>query len=360
MLKKNNNYKQLAESICAEVQSSIPAQFEADAAKKGLLGKIEQVLLANDLYNSAAEFRNVTILLSDIRGFTALAETFSAMTVMELLNRYFSHMSEVITQYGGTIDKLMGDSMMVLFGAPQSAADDVERAVSCAVAMQRAMSEFNQQNRDLDLPEMYMGIGINSGKVMVGALGSDYHREYTVVGDAVNITSRIEAQSLRGQILISENTYRLAKSFVQVGEPNKVMVKGKKQAVCLYDLMGTTGPHAMTVPRREVRKSPRVAVNMPCYCHRLVGKQVDSQVFQGEVLDLGYNGLLMRCPIALEPLSEIKMAVSLQLLGTDTTDIYARVVKVDQRADGILCGLEFTSIDTVGQQTIKQFVDNQL
>jgi len=357
---KNNNYKQLAESICAEVQSSIPPQFEADVAREGLLGKIQQLLLANEINDSAPEYRDVTILLADIRGFTALAETFSAMTVMELLNRYFSHMSEVITQYGGTIDKLMGDSMMVLFGVPQAAADDVERAISCAVAMQRAMSEFNQQNFELDLPEMYMGIGINSGKVMVGALGSDYHREYTVVGDAVNITSRIEAQSLRGQILLSENTYQLAKSFVQVGEPNNVMVKGKKQTMCLYDLMGTTGPRAMTVPRREVRKSPRVAVNMSCYCYRLVGKQVDTQAFQGEVLDLGYNGLLMRCPIALEPLSEIKMAVSLQLLGTDTTDIYARVVKVDQRADGILCGLEFTSIDTVGQQTIKQFVDNQL
>ena len=113
------------------------------------------------------------------------------MTVMELLNRYFAHMGEVITEYGGTIDKLMGDSMMVLFGAPQAAADDVERAIGCAVAMQRAMSEFNQQNRELDLPDMYMGIGINSGKVMVGSLGSNYHREYTVVGDAVNITSRI-------------------------------------------------------------------------------------------------------------------------------------------------------------------------
>ncbi|ARN73739.1 adenylate/guanylate cyclase domain-containing protein [Oceanicoccus sagamiensis] len=360
MLKKGSNYKELAESICSEVQSCLPTQFERSAAKKVLLGKIEKLLLASDINDAAPESRSVTILLSDIRGFTALAETFSALTVMELLNRYFSRMTEVIVQHGGTIDKLMGDSIMVLFGAPQSGVDDVERAIACAVEMQRAMSEFNEQNLALGLPEMFMGIGINTGQVMAGSLGSDHHREYTVIGDEVNLTSRIEAQSLRGQILISENTYRMAKSFVLVGEPNKVRVKGKKEAVHLYDLMGTTRPRAMTVPRREIRKSPRVAIHMPCFFHRLVGKQVDSKEFQGEVVDLGYNGLLMVSPIMLEPFSEIKMQVSLQLLGTGTTDIYARVVKVDQGENGVLCSLEFTSMDTAGQQTIKQFVDNQL
>ena len=360
MLKKNNNYKQLAASICAEVQSTLSAQLEIDAAENGLVGKIEKLLAANDADDSAPEFRNVTIVMSDIRGFTSLVETLPAMTMMELLNRYFSHMTDVVMQHGGTIDNLMGDSMMVLFGAPHAGADDVARAISCAVDMQRAMSEFNQQNSELGLPDMYMGIGINSGNVIVGALGSDYHREYAVVGDAVNITSRIEAQSLRGQVLMSEITYGMAKSFVQVGEPNKVMVKGKRDALCLYDLIAITKPKAITVPRREVRKSPRVAVNMRCYFYQLVGKLVDGEAFQGEVIDLGYNGLLMQSPIELEPLSEIKMAVSLQLLGTDTTDIYARVVKVDKAEDGILCGLEFTSIDDVGQQAIKQFVDNQL
>ena len=360
MAKNSNNFKELAEKICAEVQSCIPTQFERSAAKKALLSKIEALLVDNDYSDVEPEFRRVTILLSDIRGFTALAETFSAMTVMELLNRYFSRMTEVIVNYGGTIDKLMGDSIMVLFGAPSSEIDDVERAIACAVEMQRAMSEFNEQNVALGLPEMYMGIGINTGEVVAGAVGSDYHREYTVIGDEVNLTSRIEAQSLRGQILISENTYRAAKSFVLVGEPNKVMVKGKKEPVCLYDLMGTTRPRAMTVPRREIRKSPRVAINMPCFFQRLEGKRVQSDQFRAEVVDLGYNGLLMVSPILLEPFSEIKIQVSLQLLGTDSTDIYARVIKTEQAEAGVLCSLEFTSMDTAGQQTIKQFVDNQI
>ncbi|MEE8057112.1 MAG: adenylate/guanylate cyclase domain-containing protein [Pseudomonadales bacterium] len=364
MANNTNDFKALTDKICAEVQTFIPTQFERSAAKKLLHTKIEALLVEggfkNNFIDSTPEFRRVTILLSDIRGFTALAETFSAMTVMELLNRYFSRMTEVIVRHGGTIDKLMGDSIMVLFGAPNTGPDDVQQAIACSVAMQQAMSEFNEQNFALDLPEMYMGIGINTGDVVAGPVGSDHYREYTVIGDEVNLTSRIEAQSLRGQILISENTYRQAKSFILVGEPNRVQVKGKKEPVCLYDLLGTTKPRAMTVPRREVRKSPRISVNMPCYFQRLIGKQVQPEQFRGEVVDISYNGLLMASPVLLESFSEIKMVVSLQLLGTETTNIYARVIKIEPAGQEILCSLEFTSMDIAGQQTIKRFVDNMV
>jgi adenylate cyclase len=355
-----NNYRDLAEKIFSEVEACIPTTFERTTAKKALVTKIESLLAAADYTDTVPESRQVTILLSDIRGFTSLAETYSALTVMDLLNRYFARMTEVIVKYGGTIDKLMGDSIMVLFGAPHTEVDDVQRAIACSVEMQRAMSEFNEQNIVLGLPELFMGIGINTGEVMAGAVGSYHHREYTVIGDEVNLTSRIEAQSLRGQILISENTYKLAKSFVLVGEPNRVQVKGKRAPVCLYDLMGTTRPRALTVPRREVRKSPRVNVNMPCFFKRMLGKQVSPELFHGEVVDLSYNGLLMSCDIALESFSEIKIEVSLQLLGSDTTDIYARVINTERVEQGILCSLEFTSMDVVGQHTIKGFVDNHI
>ncbi len=360
MAKNTGSVKALASKICDEVAAYIPTQLERDKARQALLDRVESLLGDSGYEETVPESRRVTILLSDIRGFTSLAETFSATIVMELLNRYFSLMTKVIIRHGGTIDKLMGDSIMVLFGAPSTEVDDVERAIACAVEMQRAMSEFNQQNIALGLPEVFMGIGINTGEVMAGSVGSEHHREYTVIGDEVNLTSRIEAQSLRGQILISENTYRAAKAFILVGEPNRVQVKGKREPVNLYDLMGTTRPRAMTVPRREIRKSPRVNVSMPCYFRRLFGKQVESEQFRGEVLDLGYAGLLMRSPLGLEPFSEIKIEVSLQLLGAGTTDIYARVIKVEEEDDGVLCSLEFTSMDEAGRHTIKRFVDNQL
>ncbi len=360
MARETNPFKELAGQICAEVEACFPTQFERAAARRTLMRRIEAILDDNAPEEVAPETRSVTILLSDIRGFTALAETYSAMTVVELLNRYFSRMTEVIVSHGGTIDKLMGDSIMVLFGAPVSEADDVERAIACAVEMQQAMSEFNQHNLAVDLPELFMGIGINTGEVVAGPLGSDHHREYTVIGDHVNLVSRIEAQSLRGQILISDNTYRLAQSFVLVGEPNRVQVKGKKEPVCLYELMGTTRPRAMTVPRREIRKSPRIPVNMPCYFQRLDDKQVDAQHIRGDVIDIGYHGLQMLSPQPLALFAEVKIAVSLQLLGRDTTDIYGRVVKSESVAEGVLCSLEFTTMNIAAQQTIKHFVDNQL
>ena len=360
MEKNTSSIKQLADRIGIEVLAYIPTQFERNAAKKTLQAKIQEILTESDCGNILPQSRRVTILLSDIRGFTALAETYSAMTIMDLLNRYFSKMTEVIVDHGGTIDKLMGDSIMVLFGAPQAGVDDVQRAIACSVAMQRAMSEFNEQNLALGLPELYMGIGINTGEVMAGTVGSVHHREYTVIGDEVNLASRIEAQSLRGQVLISENTYLLAKQYVLVGEPNQVQVKGKQQQVCLYELLGTTRPRALTVPRREIRKSPRIEISMPCYFQRVLGKAVSQEKIQSEVVDLGYNGLLMYSQAPLEAFSEIKIEVSLQLLGTETTAIYARVVKSEKTDRGFLCSMEFTSMEQLGQKTIKQFVDNQI
>ncbi len=360
MAKSADNIDILANRICQEVQALLPTAFERNAARQALQKNIRQLLQDYSLYNAPTDSRRVTILLSDIRGFTALAETYSALTLMELLNRYFTAMSDVIVRHGGTIDKLMGDSIMVLFGAPRRAEDDVERAIACAVEMQQAMVAFNDESFGLGLPEVYMGIGINTGTVIAGKVGSDYHSEYTVIGDQVNLACRIEAQSLRGQILISENTYQLARDYVLVGEPNTVAVKGKREPVCLYELMGTSKPRAMTVPRRETRRSPRVSAKMPCMFQRIHGKQVLPGEFHAEVVDISYNGLLINSHLPLELYSEIRIKLSLSLLSPETTDIYARVIHCEALDQGVQCSVEFTSIDMQGQLIIKHFVDSQV
>ena len=282
----NNENKSLAAEISAAVESYLPTQFERTAVHQQLHARIEAILNEARFVEEGAQTCEVTILLADIRGFTTLAETYSAKMIMDLLNRFFAAMSEVVVRFSGTIDKLMGDSIMVLFGAPQSAFDDVERALACAIAMQHAMSDFNAQNKELNLPELFMGIGINTGEVMAGGLACDQHREFTVIGDEVNLASRIEAQSLRGQVLISEATYKLAQSYILVGQSNSVQVKGKRKPVTLFELLGATKPRTMTVPQREIRKSPRVSVNMPCYFQVVKGKQVKSQHCKAEVIDI--------------------------------------------------------------------------
>ena len=149
-------------------------------------------LLHDSLGNEAAHSSEVTILLSDIRGFTALSENYPATDIVSMLNHYFTRMNEIIHKYNGIIDKYMGDSIMVLFGVPDSDPEDVSRAVACAVEMQIAMDTVNQDNADSGLPELFMGIGVNTGSVSAGEVGSELHHEYTVIGDGVNLVSCIK------------------------------------------------------------------------------------------------------------------------------------------------------------------------
>ena len=174
--------------------------------------------------NSGEDFstRVVTILFTDLRGFTAILESHPAPELLDVLNRYLIRMSEIAFDHGGTIDKFIGDSIMVLFGAPNTHEDDVKRAVTCAVDMQIALFEMNKQNKKRGLPELNMGIGINTGTVMAGVLGSEIYAEYTVIGEEVNLASRIEAYSLRGQILVSEATYLHVRDHVLVSAPTDV------------------------------------------------------------------------------------------------------------------------------------------
>ena len=303
------------------------------------------------------EKKIVNILLSDLRGFTSMAEDYSPVVIMNLLNRYFIKMSEIIQKHDGVIDKFMGDSIMVLFGVPNSHEDDLERAISCAIEMQLAMEEINEVNESLDMPTLYMGIGINSGEVVAGSLGSEFHNEYTVIGDEVNLASRVEAHTLRGQILLSENTYRKAKDYIEVGDVNEVQVKGKKDAVRMYDLLAITKPHELKVPCREIRKSHRVSVNMPLSFYCMAGKTILPHEYSGRIIDVSYSGVYATVPICLTLHDEVKIHFSTSLMGQSKREVYAKVVRVGEIEDEYECHLEFTSIDNESKRELKNFVD---
>ncbi|MET1254369.1 adenylate/guanylate cyclase domain-containing protein [Aliikangiella sp. GXAS 311] len=306
------------------------------------------------------ESRELTVLLSDLRGFTAIAEKFSPLQVINLLNRYFSQMSRIIVQYGGTIDKFMGDSIMALFGAPRSTTHDLANAIACAIEMQIAMTEINRSNSQEGLPTLYMGIGINTGVVLMGNLGSELHREYTVIGDQVNLASRVEAHCLRGQILLSENTFQAAQSFVKIGRVNSVKVKGKIRAVNMYELLATSQPVALEVPIQDFRKSPRIMIDAPLAFKRVSNKVVEEKEYTGRIIDISYGGLFATVPTKLNPLDEIKIQLSMSIMGRDSTDIYARVITVNTFENQYECKFEFTAIDDEAQAVIKDFVDHQI
>lgn len=321
---------------------------------------IERTIQSSHFPEQSAETKYITILLSDLRGFTSIAEKFSPTAIIELLNHYFSRMSAIIDRHGGVIDKFMGDSIMVLFGTTSDEGADLKAALQCAIEMQIAMFEINELSDSLGMSKLYMGIGINTGEVVAGTLGSEIHREYTVIGDEVNLASRLEAQSLRGQILLSDNTYLLAQDYIEVGSVNEVQVKGKSKPVKMYELMALTEPARLECPQREIRTSPRVQVNFPLLYQVLDGKQVLPEEYSATVIDISYGGLYILTNEPVELFSELKMEVSLSLMGRRKSEIYARVLNCNQVSNGYEANVEFTSVDDEARQTIKTFVDSQV
>lgn len=202
------------------------------------------------------EKRKVTLLMSDLRGFTSLSERLPPEQVVSLLNRYLSAMADIILHHQGTINEFIGDAIFVIFGAPEQRDDDAQRAVSCAVAMQLAMADINADNRREGLPEVEMGIGIHTGEVVVGNIGSDKRAKYGVVGRHVNITSRIESFTVGGQILISAAVHDEVGDVVVVGDHAEIMAKGIEEPLVLHDLRGLRSPGGRSLPGYDLALAP--------------------------------------------------------------------------------------------------------
>ena len=175
--------------------------------------------------------RDVTVLLADLRGFSAIVDSNPGRKVVDVLNRYLVRMCEIADVNGGTVDKFIGDAVMLVFNAPNNQGHHARHAVTCAVQMQLAMEGINRENASGGFPPLYMGIGINSGRVMAGPLGPPLHVEYAVIGDDVNVASRIESFSLRGQVLIGEATFEQCAGFVATKARMDIFVKGKSKPV---------------------------------------------------------------------------------------------------------------------------------
>ena len=299
--------------------------------------------------------REVTILIADLRGFTAITAALPTETVIAMLNRCLGRMNEVVFRHHGVVDKFMGDSIMVLFGVPEEHPEDVRRALACAIDMQLEMQALNKQNQQEGIAELFMGIGINSGSVMAGKFGSHLYSEYTVIGEEVNLASRIESFSLRGQILIGENTYDHCRDFVTVSAAMEVYVKGKAQSVKLRELLAIPSLQ-LEVKRNDSRRSHRVAVNLPCSFMRLKNKIVMPNKTSALVCDIGYNGMLLEFEGDLNKLDDIKLEFDIPLVGFKISEVYAKVVQL-RVADGRrYAGVEFTSLNTDANMKIQFFV----
>ncbi len=205
-------------------------------------GVAERVMALGDDALMVGERKEVSILFSDIRGYTTLTENFEASEVVSLLNQYFETMVEAVFNYEGTLDKFIGDALMAVFGAPLPVQEHAWMAVQSALDMRSRLKEFNDRQSQ---HKIAIGMGISSGEVVSGNIGSQKRMDYTVIGDGVNLSARLESitKQYHCDIILSEFTCELCGDRIWVRELDKIRVKGKNQAVSIYELIGlSTNP----------------------------------------------------------------------------------------------------------------------
>jgi class 3 adenylate cyclase len=231
---------------------------------RSLLGKVVSPEIAHELLARGVELggeeRQVTMLFSDVRGFTTLAEGRTPREVLALLNRYLTRMSAVVERHGGVVDKYVGDAVMALFGAPLAHDDDADRAVATALDMVTALAELNRELAAEGLPPLAIGIGVHGDRVVAGNMGSTSRLNYTVIGDGVNLASRLEGVTkLYGvPVVVSADTAAAARSFV-FRELDRVRVKGKREAVGIAEPLGRRDALPAAVLTRSARFAAALA-----------------------------------------------------------------------------------------------------
>lgn len=256
-IRSTDEVGQLARSLGHMVEGLKQRDFIRDTFGRYLTREVVTRLLeSKDGLKLGGEAREITLMMSDLRGFTALTSHMRPEDVISFLNRYLGKMVEILLDHRGVIDEIVGDGILAFFGAPEPLDDHPARAVSCALKMQAAMEEINALNEADGLAYLEMGVAIHTGTVVVGNIGSERRSKYGAVGSAVNFTGRMESYSIGGQVLISQDTYERVSDIVTVKGVLNVQMKGVPGTVTLYDIKGVSGPYQVILPERDETTRP--------------------------------------------------------------------------------------------------------
>jgi adenylate cyclase len=229
--------------------------LQRSALERFLSPEVAEMVVANPDIRLGGVNQEVTVLFADIRDFTPMSENLEPSRVVEILNEYFTRVTDVIFDNGGTLDKYIGDAVMAVFGAPISKGKDAANAVKSAIQIQRLLIELNRDAAAREWPELRVGIGINTGNAVAGNIGSPRRLDYTVVGDAVNTAQRLMSNAAGGQILIAESTAsKLGRSFDLERLP-EMKVKGRSEAVPVFSVGWEDKPATKAVSKSKTSKS---------------------------------------------------------------------------------------------------------
>lgn len=302
------------------------------------------------------EKREITVLMSDLRGYTQFAEQGDPLWVMELLNDYLARMTDIIIEYGGTVNEFIGDGIVAVYGAPIAHRDHAERAAAAALAMQRANAELNWANAARGRPRFEMGIGINTGEAVVGNIGSEQRAKYAVVGAAVNLAARVEGCTVGGQIFLSPSTYERLRDLADVAPPVPVELKGIAEPLLLYELRGISGRFAQQLPETDMALDRQIDVALPMTCRMIDDKVVGTEEITGTVLRLGMRQLAVCLATPLPPLTNVRLHLTYPMLGQTSGDIYGKVLAVEQQRGMDVTCIRLTSVDAVDQKILDDLV----
>jgi class 3 adenylate cyclase len=300
------------------------------------------------------EKRVITVLMSDLRGYTRFAEHGDPAAVMDVLNGFLGRMTDIIIDHGGTINEFIGDAIFAVFGAPLEHPDHAERAAACALAMQRAMGQINREHAAQGRPRFEMGIGVNTGEAVVGNIGSEQRAKYAIVGSAVNVAARVEGATVGGQVFITEETYTRIRDLAEVLGPTRIEAKGLSEPLALYELRSLRGRFAQAA---EIEEPPaEQAVRLPVTCRVIDGKVVRPESIEGEVVRLARHELVARLGTPLDPLTNVRLRLRYAPQGPESEDIYGKVVRADGEGPARLLRIHLTSISDADARRLEELL----
>ena len=306
---------------------------------------VNQLLESPEGLKLGGENRVVTIMLADLRGFTAISDKLPATDVVRMLNGFLAAMSRIITAHHGTIDKFMGDAVMAIFGAPVSRDDDALRAARCAIEMHHALLAVNDEHLSSGLPMLDMGVALHTGEVVVGNIGSDLRTEYSVIGSNVNLAARIESLSVGGQVLISDATRQAIGLSAITGRELRFQAKGFQKEMSAWELLGLDGSSRLLLPARggaqQLFDPPR---RLQLWLAK--NKHVSGPAVIGFMISASDYGARIRTEIALPEFTEIRLVLDSDEPGITGAEIWARVMQND--ADGVL--VQFSDISELADR----------
>ena len=259
----------------------------------------------------------LTVMMSDLRGFTAMCEKVPPQDLVTMLNHYLAEMTDIIESRNGTIIEFIGDGILAIFGAPVSSDSHADDAVAAAIEMEQKMDGINRWNFENGFPVIEMGIGINTGEVIVGNIGSERRTKYGVVGSLINLCGRIESYTTGGQIIIGPGTRKALTSIPEVAEETEVLPKGVKEPIILSRIVGLGVPYDLTYRQNdEILKFLEEPLNIS---FRLIdGKHTGAKLFDGRI-----TGYAEDCA-CLQTSEDIKVFDNIEIDGNEK--VFAKVI----------------------------------